>query len=142
MSDVSYVFLEKLISTAKDNYPRMNSFESKIKDAKTKEKVKQAQYDLDEYHLSLETEVKRRYFTYLQTLLNLRLQTKLSSDALNVSTEIKSQYEKSMVSFEQYTLSQMAYSGSLQSKIAAESNFLIAKASLEELLTKKIEEIQ
>ena len=42
----------------------------------------------------------------------------------------------------QYTLSQMSYSGALQSKIAAESNFLIAKASLEELLTKKIEEIQ
>lgn len=142
MSDVSYVFLEKLISTAKDNYPRMNSFENKIKDAKTKEKVKQAQYDLDEYHLSLETEVKRRYFTYLQTLSNLRLQTKLSSDALNVSNGVKTKYEKSEVSFEQYTLSQMSYSGALQSKIAAESNFLIAKASLEELLTKKIEEIQ
>jgi succinoglycan biosynthesis transport protein ExoP len=102
-----------------------------------RESVKLAQYDLDEYHLTLETEVKRRYFTYVQALSNLRLQTKLSSDALNVSNDIKTKYEKSEITFEQYTLSQMSYSGALQSKIAAESNFLIAKASLEELLTKK-----
>jgi outer membrane protein TolC len=199
MTDISYVFLEKLIATAKENYPRMNSFEGRIKAAKTtvgqeqlswldafsfsyiynpnntldiavprffngyqvafnfnlssilqkpgnvkqaKESVKLAQYDLDEYHLTLETEVKRRYFSYVQALSNLRLQTKLSSDAFNVSNDIKTRYEKSEITFEQYTLSQMSYSGALQSKIVAESNFLIAKASLEELLTKKIEEIQ
>lgn len=199
MTDISYVFLEKLIATAKENYPRMNSFEGRIKAAKTtvgqeqlswldafsfsyiynpnntldlvnpsffngyqiafnfnlsailqkpgnvkqaKETVKLAQYDLQEYHLTLETEVKRRYFTYVQALSNLRLQTKQSSDALNVSRDIKTRYEKSEITFEQYTMSQMSYSGALQAKIAAESNFLIAKASLEELLTKKIEEIQ
>lgn len=202
MTDVSYVFLEKLISTAKENYPRMNGFEGRIKVAKTtvgqeqlswldafsfsyvynpnntvnqnqanpnffnfngyqvalnfnlsavlqkpgnvkqaRESVKLAQYDLDEYHLTLEAEVKRRYFTYIQALTNLRLQTKMTSDALNVSRDIKTRYEKSEITFEQYSMSQMSYSGALQSKIAAESNFLIAKSSLEELLTKKIEEI-
>jgi hypothetical protein len=35
MTDISYVFLEKLIATAKENYPRMNSFEGRIKAAKT-----------------------------------------------------------------------------------------------------------
>jgi outer membrane protein TolC len=199
MTDISYVFLEKLIATAKENYPRMNSFEGRIKVAKNtvgqeqlswldafsfsyvynpnntfdlvnpnffngyqvalnfnlssilqkpgnvkqaKESVKLAQYDLDEYHLTLETEVKRRYFSYVQALANLRLQTKASSDALNISREIKTRYEKSEITFEQYTMSQMSYSGTVQSKIAAESNFLIAKASLEELLTKKVEEVQ
>lgn len=199
MTEISYVFLEKLIATAKENYPRMNSFEGRIKVAKTtlgqeqlswldafsftylynpdntldlgavrlfngyqvafnlklsalfqkpgnvkqaRESVKLAQYDLDEYNLTIETEVKRRYFTYVQALSNLRLQTKLSSDALNVSNDFKTRYEKSEITFQQYTLSQMSYSGALQSKIAAESNFLIARASLEELLTKKIEEIQ
>lgn len=199
MTEISYVFLEKLIATAKENYPRMNSFEGRIKAAKTtvgqeqlswldafafsyiynpkntldlatprffngyqvafnfnlssllqkpgnvkqaRESVKLAQYDLEEYHLTLETEVKRRYFSYVQALSNLRLQTKLSSDALNVSNDIKTKYEKSEITFDQYTLAQMSYTGALQSKIVAESNFLIAKASLEELLTKKIEEIQ
>lgn len=199
MTDISYVFLEKLIATAKENYPRMNNFESRIKVAKStvgqeqlswldafsfsyyynpnnainlsnprfydghqiafnvnvssilqkpgnvkqaKETVKLAQFDLDEYNLTLETEVKRRYFSYVQALANLRLQTKTSSDALNISRDIKTRYEKSETTFEQYTMSQMSYSGALQSKIAAESNFLIAKASLEELLTKKVEEVQ
>ncbi|WP_276359324.1 TolC family protein [Daejeonella sp. H1SJ63] len=199
MTEISYVFLEKLIATAKENYPRMNSFESRIKSAKTtvgqeqlswldafsfsyiynpnntlnvivpqffngyqvafnvnlssflqkpgnvkqaKESVKIARYDLEEYHLTLETEVKRRYFAYIQAMSNLRLQSKISSDALNISREIKTKYEKSEATFEQYSMSQMSYSGALQSKITAESNFLIAKASLEELLTKKIEEVQ
>ena len=199
MTEISYVFLEKLIATAKENYPRMNSFEGRIKVAKTtlgqeqlswldafsftylynpdntldlgavrlfngyqvafnlklsalfqkpgnvkqaRESVKLAQYDLDEYNLTIETEVKRRYFTYVQALSNLRLQTKLSSDALNVSNNFKTRYERSEITFQEYTLSQMSYSEALQSKIVAESNFLIAKASIEELLTKKIEEIQ
>lgn len=203
MTDISYVFLEKLIATAKENYPRMNNFEGRINVAKTtvgqeqlswldafslsyvynpsntinqnqanpnffnfngyqvalnfnlssilqkpgnvkqaKENVKIAQYDLEEYILTLETDVKRRYFSYIQALTNLRLQTKMTSDALNISRDIKAKYEKSEVTFEQYSISQMSYSGALQTKIGAESNFLIAKASLEELLTKKIEEIQ
>lgn len=199
MSEISYVFLEKLIATAKENHPRMNGFEGRIQSAKTtvgqeqlswldafsfsyiynpkntldlatprffngyqvafnlnlssllqkpgnvklaRENVKLAQHDLEEYHLTLESEVKRRYFSYVQALSNLRLQTKIASDALNISREIKTRYEKSEASFEQYSLSQISYSNSLQSKIAAESNLLIAKASLEELLTKKIEEVQ
>lgn len=200
MGDVSYVFLEKLIATAKENFPRMNSFEGRIKIAQTtvsreqlswldafsfsyvynpqrivvannptflfdgyqvafnlnlssilqkpsnvrqaKESVKLAEYDLAEYHLTLETEVKKRYFTYLQALNLLKLQTRMTSDALNMSNDNKKKYEKSEITFEQYTASQMSYTASLQSKIGAEANFLTAKISLEELLTKKIEEIQ
>ncbi len=59
MTDITYVFLEKLNTTAKENYARMNSLEGRIKDSGTKEKVKLAKYDLDEYHLALETEVKK-----------------------------------------------------------------------------------
>jgi len=200
MGDVSYVFLEKLIATAKENFPRMNSFEGRIRVAKTtvskeqlswldafsfsyvynpertvdannptflfdgyqvafnfnlssilqkpsnvrqaKENVKLAEYDLAEYHLTLESEVKRRYFAYLQALNLLKLQTRMTSDALNMSNDNKKKYEKSEITFEQFTGSQMSYTGSLQSKIGAEANFLTAKISLEELLTKKIEEIQ
>lgn len=141
MSDISYVFLEKLITTAKENYPRMNSFEGKIKDAKTKEKVKLAQYDLDEYQLTLETEVKKRYFSYIRARTYLRLQTKITSDALNISHNVKTRFEKSETTFEHLTMSEMSYSRALQSKIEAELIFLIAKASLEELLTRKIEVI-
>lgn len=198
MTEISYVFLEKLIATAKENYPRMNSFEGRIKVAKTtvsreqlswldafslsyvynpnntldlgsqtfftgyqvafnvnlssilqkpsnvkqaKESVKLAEYDLAEYHLTLESEVKRRYFSYLQAFNLLKLQARMASDALNMSSDNRKKYEKSEITFDQYTASQMSYTGALQAKIGAEANFLIAKANLEELLTKKIEEI-
>lgn len=203
MTDVSYVLLEKLISTAKENYPRFAGYDSRLALAKTdissaqvswldafsfsyvynpdnavdlnnplnnqiffrgyqaaisvnlgailqkpsavkraRESLKLVQHDLDEYNLTIESEVKRRYFAYVQSLNLLKLQTKLAADVMNIGKDIRSRYEKSEVNFEQYTQSQMAYTGALQSKIMAESNFLSAKASLEELLTKKIEEVQ
>jgi outer membrane protein TolC len=86
------MFLEKLITTAKENYHRINSFEGRIKDSETKEKVKLAQYELDEYQLTLETEVKKRYFSYIRALTNLRLQTKITSEALNISHNIKTRF--------------------------------------------------
>ena len=200
MSEISYVLLEKLIATAKENYPRMNSFKSRQAIAKSnitsqksawldglsfsyiyqpnntltnianpsffngyqvaisfsvnslfqksgavreaKETLKLVQYEEDEYNLTIEAEVKRRYFSYVQTLSALRLQTKIAGDMLNISKDFKTRYEKSEILFSDYTQSQTAYSGALQAKIVAEANFLNSKASLEELLTKKIEEVQ
>jgi len=199
IADFSNVYLEKLIATAKENYPRMNSLQSRIQIAKSsvsrekiswidaitfgyvhrfdntvnvvdptlfdgyqigatvnfsslfqkpanvrqaKEELKIAQSDLDEYNLTLESEVKRRYFTYLQDLNNLRLLNKMASDIQDVSKDMRSRYEKSEITFEQYNQSQVSLSTAIQQKITAEAAYLSSKASLEELLTKKIEEVQ
>lgn len=198
MPEVSYVFLEKLIATAKDNYPRINANKARIDIAKnnvTKEQLswldafsvnylyapdntqnignpfifngyqasvsvnlgsliqkpgnvkhakleqKIAQYDQQEYNLSIESEVKRRYFAYLQQSNALKLQSKLVADLQNMGREMKSRYEKSEISFELFSQSQTTLTAALQNKIVIESNYLSAKALLEELLTKKIEEI-
>jgi outer membrane protein TolC len=198
MPEVSYVFLEKLIATAKDNYPRHDVYKLRVDIAKSnisKEQiswldafsftyvykpestldiqnpiifngyqaavslnlsslfqkpanVKQAKLehkialsDQQEYNLTIESEVKRRYFSYLQQLNALKLQSKLVSDIQNMTRDIRSRYEKSEISFELYSQSQSSLSAAIQNKIAIESNFLSAKASLEELLTKKIEEV-
>ena len=198
MTDYSTVYLEKLITTAKENYPRLNVFKSRIDIAKSniaKEKlswldaftftyvykpdntldilnptffngyqaavsfnlsavlqkpanVKQAKqehkialFDQQEYNLTIESEVKRRYFTYLQQLNALKLQSKLVSDLQNVSRDIRSKYEKGEISFDSYTQGQTTLSVALQNKIAIEASFLSAKAELEELLTKKLEEV-
>ncbi|MGV3684725.1 MAG: TolC family protein [Daejeonella sp.] len=198
MPEVSYVFLEKLIATAKDNYPRLDVFKARtdiaksniskeqlswldafsftyvykpentvdlqnpiifngyqaavsfnlsslfqkpanVKQAKLEHRI--AEYDQQEYNLTIESEVKRRYFSYLQQLNALKLQSKLVSDIQNMSRDIRSKYEKSEISFELYSQSQSSLSAAIQNKIAIESNFLSAKALLEELLTKKIEEV-
>lgn len=199
MPDVSYVLLEKLIATAKENLPTMDSYEAKIRAAKTnvsreslswldafsfsyvynpnntlnivtpnifngyqvgvnfnlstllqkpsnvklaKENVKVAEFDLAQYHITLEAEVKRRYFAYIQSVALLKLQTKMTSESYALSQDLKLKYQKSEIPFEQYTASQLNYSNGIQAKIGAETNFLSAKAALEELLNKKIEEVQ
>lgn len=199
MTDFSAVYLEKLIATAKENYPRINSLQGQINIAKNnvareklswldafsfsyiykpnntldiinptffngyqaavtvnlstilkkpynikeaKEELKIAQYARDEYNLTIETEVKRRYFSYLQQLNSLKLQTKMVSDIQSVSRDIRSKYEKSEITFEQYNQAQNSLSEAIQAQIAAEASFFTAKASLEELLTKKLEEVQ
>ncbi len=198
ITDYSTVYLEKLIATAKENYPRINAFKARIEIANTnisKEQlswldalsftyvykpkntldvnnpivfdgyqagvsfnlsslmqkpanVKQAklerkiaEYDQQEYYLTIESEVKRRYFAYLQQFNALKLQSKLVSDIQNVSRDIKTKYEKGEISFDSYSLGQNSLSTAIQNKIAIESNFLSAKALLEELLNKKLEEV-
>ncbi|SKB82571.1 TolC family protein [Daejeonella lutea] len=198
ITDYSTVYLEKLIATAKENYPRINAYKARIdiananiskeqlswldafsftyvykpkntldlnnpiifdgyqagvsfnlssvlqkpanvKQAKLERKI--AEYDQQEYYLTIESEVKRRYFAYLQQLNALKLQSKLVSDIQNVSRDIRTKYEKGEINFDSYTLGQNSLSTAMQNKIAIESNFLSAKALLEELLNKKLEEV-
>ncbi len=199
MTEVSYVFLEKLIATAKENYPRVAGFKSRIEIAKSniasqksawldglsfsyiyqpnntlnivnpsffngyqvavqfsvtelfqksgavkqaKEGLKLVNYEEDEYNLTLETQVKSRYFTYIQQLISLRLQNKAYADVQSLNKDISNKYSKGEVTFTDFLQAQLALSNAMQGKIGAESSFLTAKASLEELLTKKIEEVQ
>jgi len=110
-----------------------------VKQAKLEQKI--AQNDQQEYSLTIESEVKRRYFAYMQQVNTLKLQSKLVSDMQNMSRETRSRYEKREISFELYNQSQNAVSIAIQNKITIESNYLSAKALLEELLTKKLEEV-
>ncbi len=199
MTDVSYILLEKLIATAKENYPRVNSYKSKLAIAKSnittqksswldglafsyiyqpnntlnivsptffdgyqlavqfninslfqksgavkqaREGLKLVEYEEDEYNLALETNVKSRYYTYVQHQIALRLQSKAYSDAQSLNKDINNKYSKGEVPFTDYLQAQMALTAALRGKIDAEAAFLTAKASLEELLTKKIEEVQ
>lgn len=199
MSEVSNVYLEKLIATAKENYPRMRSMQGQINIAKSnltaqkstwfdglsfsyiyqpnntlnivnptffdgyqvaisfsvtslfqkassvkqaKEAVKLAQYSQEEYNLTIETQVKSLYYAYMQQLLTLRLQTKLYADAQSMNKDVNSKYAKGEATFAEYLQAQGVLTAAMQSKIAAEAGYLSAKAALEELLTKKLEEIQ
>jgi outer membrane protein TolC len=107
-----------------------------------REGLKLVEYEEDEYNLALETDVKSRYYSYVQHLIALRLQSKAYSDAQSLNKDINNKYSKGEVTFTDYLQAQMALTGALQGKISAEAAFLTSKASLEELLTKKIEEVQ
>ncbi len=99
-----------------------------------KEELKISLLEQKEYELQLESEVKRRYLIYLQSLNNLRLQTKMVMDAESVFKDLRIR--------EEYNNASMSISAAYQGKISAETSLISAKTSLEELLVKKLEEIK
>jgi outer membrane protein TolC len=107
-----------------------------------KEQLIEASADQDEYFLTLANDVKKRYYTYIQTLATLRLQTQATLNAENAFSDIKHKFEKGEQTFENYSSAQNNLTNSYQSKITAETNMLIAKADLEELLGEKIEDVK
>lgn len=200
LNSFSYLFLEKLVATAKESYPRAKAFNEKVSIAKNnvatqkiswldplsftyyrrsgdntvslidpalltghqfgvsinpgsflnkpfavktaKEQLKIAMLDEQEYALQLESEVKRRYFSYLQNQNSLRLQSKMALDAEGSFKEIQSRYEKGEISFRDYNEASLTLNSTLQAKINAEAALLSSKIALEELTVKKLEEIR
>lgn len=199
IDQVSYLYLEKLIAVAKQNYPHVKSVQAQTEIARnnvTKQSlswfnsfnysyiyqpnttfnvvqptvykgyqlgvginlgsiittpfnVKQAKKELrvaiedqNEYNLTLEAEVKRRYFNYVQSLSILKIQSKALLDAQSIYKDARIRYEKSELPLTEYTQALMSQSDAGRAKIQAESAWLTAKASLEELLTIKLEEVK
>lgn len=107
-----------------------------------KESLVVAQLEQDSYALNIELEVKKRYFTYLQLSESLRLKTKANHDAESIFNQAKHQFENSDINIEVYTKASMSFTENSQLLIDAETAFLIAKSSLEEMLGKKLEDIK
>ncbi len=198
LDEVSYVYVEKLIAVAKENYPRLKSHNSKIKIAESavtsakvgwlsplslsyvyspantlnisnptffsgyqigfsfslgsilqtpstikqaKEEYKIAKYDLEEYLLTLSTEVKTRYFNYLSALKGVKISSQASSNAQNLLTMVKYKYEKGEATFEDYNNAVTQYTTNSKSKAESEVALLTAKVALEELLGIRLEEV-
>lgn len=199
LTEISYVYVEKLINTAKENYPRIKNYESQVKVAKykvtkarfswfdgltfsyvyqpnntlnivnpnffngyqigvlfnvggfiqkpfnvkqTKEELKIAEYNKDEYALNIAAEVKKRYFTYVQFLSMLKLHARSVEDAGSILKVVKYKFEKGEETFENYNVALMSVTEQNAVKIQNEASLLIAKSDLEELLGQKLETIQ
>lgn len=196
--ELSYPFLEKLIFSAKQNYPlmkanlrRVNFANYNVQRAKlswfdfftlsafyspstsvtltnatltgvqiglfinfsniiqkptvikqSKEELAIAQLTADQYAITLETDVKNRYFRYMQTLSVLRVQNQNAIDIEALYKQIKFRYERGEETLENYTKLMVQNGDQKQKIIDAESAVLIAKNTLEELVGKKLEEIK
>lgn len=203
LSELSYLYLNKLMAVAKENHPRLKVYNSEISAAKSdlsgvkaswfepfsfqyvtrsneqpntipvnittadvlsgyqfgvsinpgtllqkpsqikraKEQVRIAELNQEEYNLTLETEVKRRYFSYLQFKQSLLPATNALLDAQSSFNVMKLKYQRSEITFEEYNAASTALNQATQNKIQAEVNLLTSKANLEELTVKKLEEI-
>jgi outer membrane protein TolC len=101
-----------------------------------------AGYDKEAADLNLVVEVKKRYYTYVQSMNVLKVKTRAISDAEDLQRNIKYRFEKGEVTLEIYSQTLLTFSTQSQEKLTAEANMLIAKASLEELLGTTLENIK
>lgn len=204
LSEVSYLYLNKLIATAKENHPRLKVFSSQVSAAKhdlsgvkaswlepfsfqyvtrsndqpnttpvnittadvlsgyqfgvainpgsllqkpsqvkkARDQVRIAELNQEEYNLTLEAEVKRRYFIYLQYKTVLLPATNAYLDAESNLKALRLKYQRSEITFEAYNAVSSAFNQAAQARIQAEVNLLTAKSDLEELTVRKLEEIK
>lgn len=107
-----------------------------------KQELNIANNEVQEYLLTLTSQVKKRYYLYLQRLSALKLQSQAAIDADNVLKDIKHKFEKGEETLDSYTKARITQTQQNQAKITAEADLFIAKADLEELLGDKLENIR
>lgn len=208
ISDISYPYLEKLITSAKNNYPRVKALKDRIDLAKigvskaglswfdfftfsyiyqpnntlnytvpsttstttnrflfngiqlglslnlgslllkpsniktAKTEVNIAGEEQNEYLITLTTDVKRRYFTYLLQQNLVKIQTQAYQDMQTSVKQTSYKFQKGEVPFETYNASLLSASTRAEQKLQAETNFFIAKSELEALIGAKLEDIK
>lgn len=197
--DVSYEYLDKLITVCKANYPKIKMYEARvtvteygIKKAKlsyfdifnfsylyspsrntatisptvlsgyqlgffanigallqkpslikqAKSELAVAQFDKESFDLSMEAEVKKRYFTYIQKKAVFRLRSSAVLDVESMVSNIRHRFEMGQETLEKYNQTLVMQVDHSQNLLNAESEVLIAKSSLEELLGQKLEDIK
>ncbi|MCF2444143.1 TolC family protein [Dyadobacter sp. CY345] len=101
-----------------------------------------AKHDKEAFDLSMEAEVKKRYFTYVQKVAVLKIRSGAILDVENMLTIIKHRFEKGEETLDNYNKALILQSDHVQNIINAEADVLNAKSNLEELLGQKLEEIK
>lgn len=107
-----------------------------------REEYNSAAFLTKEYDILLETEVKQRYYEYLQGFIDLKVKNQAYIDNKTASDGLRFKFEKGEVSLDDYTKSKTLTSGAGSEKLTSELNMLRAKSSLEALIGKKLEEVK
>ncbi|MCE6987637.1 TolC family protein [Dyadobacter sp. CY323] len=104
--------------------------------------VDAARYDKDAFDLNMESEVKKRYFSYIQKIVILRLRSGALLDVESMLSTVKHRFERGEESLENYNKALLMQSDHSQNIVNAESEVLMAKSNLEELIGQKLEDIK
>ena len=107
-----------------------------------KEEYNSAAFLTKEYDILLETEVKQRYYEYLQGLIDLKVKNQAYIDNKTASDGLRFKFEKGEVSLDVYTKAKALTSGAGSEKLTSELNMLRAKNTLESLIGQKLEEVK
>jgi len=107
-----------------------------------REEYNSASFLTKEYDILLETEVKQRYYEYLQGFMDLKVKNQAYIDNKTASDGLRFKFEKGEVSLDVYTKAKALTSGAGSEKLTSELNMLRAKSSLEALIGQKLEDVK
>ncbi|MCF2488793.1 TolC family protein [Dyadobacter sp. CY347] len=113
---------------------------SQIKQAKGELSV--TQHDKEAFDLSMVAEVKKRYFTLIQKRAVFKVRSNAALDVESMVSSVKKRFEMGQETLEKYNQTLVMQTDHYQNLLNAESDILIAKSSLEELLGQKLEDIK
>jgi outer membrane protein TolC len=155
INNVNMAYLDKLVAIAKKNYPEVKVKQSQVAAAHSnynatnpsitsaaRETYKVAQYQQAEYMLSLEAQVRKLYFTYLEAMTELRLRTGAVTDANSAVKQLKYAFQKGETTFQIYNEQLNSYYNQNSFMVQAELATWTAKTNLEELLGIKLEDVK
>jgi len=197
--DLSYPFMEKLIATAKKNYPQMKVVQDQVDVARSTfhqssfswfdgftasyiyspqstvnitqpvifkgyqlvasislgslfEKpytihnariaVKIAEEQQEQYSLTIEAQVKRFYFAYIEAQADLRNKVNAVQDATTAVNQLKHTFDKGETTYTVYSEALTNLYNQNSFRVQAELAVFTAKTNLEELLGAKLESIK
>lgn len=101
-----------------------------------------AQNDQAEYLLTIASEVRKRYFIYLERIADLKIQVQGTQDLEQILNLTKRRFDRGDDTYESYNRANTAYVDRTSLRIAAEVNLFAARIDLEELLGVKLETIK
>lgn len=111
-----------------------------IKKAKADYRV--AQLQEQDFEATLTTEVKARYYDYIQSVAELKIATQAAQDNKGVAESQRYKFEKGQVTLDVYNQSRTLLTQSSTQRITAEVAFLKAKDQLEELIGEKLTDVK
>lgn len=107
-----------------------------------REEYNSASYQTKEYDILLTSEVRQRYFEYLQWLSDLKVKNRAFIDNKTASDALRYKFEKGEVSLDVYNKAKSLTSISISEKLQSELNMLRAKDNLEALIGQKLEDVK
>jgi outer membrane protein TolC len=104
--------------------------------------VKIAEENQEQYFLTIEAQVKRFYFAYLEAQADLRNKVNAVQDATTAVNQLKHTFDKGETTFQVYNEALTNLYNQTSFRLQAELAVFTAKTNLEELLGTKLESIK
>ncbi len=107
-----------------------------------REEYNAATFLTKEYEIILTSQVRQKYFEYVQLFNDLKVRAQAFNDNKAASDGLRYKFEKGEVSLDVYSKAKALTSSANSDKLLTELNLLSAKDTLESLIGQKLEEVK